>query len=408
MAVRRFDFLGTTHKLETTPQGFVRVDARLTRTGIFTYHQGDTVVRELRPADEVFRSDSLKSIAGAPVMDLHPGELGAAPFVGPENARALAIGFAGEEATTDGEFVTARLTITDAKAIAGLKDGTRKEISLGYTCDVDATPGMHNGKRYDAIQRNIIVNHIALGPPGWGRARPEVCLRLDSKDAVQEMNSSYRRKDLAGSADNTENSAVGSDAQASPNMATITLNGTEFEVSEELKAPIAAEFEKRENKASDSEATGSSSNGDKTSDRLDSLKRELAKERKLRQDAQDPKVIEARVMERLRLLRQCQTVLGDVRLDGKSDREMKELVVKSAHPDAEFSMRSQAYIDGMLEAVVGQAAKKEDSLALASLASTHMAAHASTRTDGGIKQDPVHRWAEQSRNMWKQPLASGH
>ena len=118
MSVRRFDFLGTTSKLETTSQGFVRVDARLTRTGIFTYRQDGKTLREFRPSEEVFRADSLKSIAGAPVTDLHPIEIGAAPFVGPENAKALAIGFAGEDVSADGDFVMARLTITDAKAIA--------------------------------------------------------------------------------------------------------------------------------------------------------------------------------------------------------------------------------------------------------------------------------------------------
>ena len=48
MPVRRFDFLGPVHKLETTAQGFVRVEAKLTRTGIFTYHQDGQPIRELR------------------------------------------------------------------------------------------------------------------------------------------------------------------------------------------------------------------------------------------------------------------------------------------------------------------------------------------------------------------------
>lgn len=175
MSVRRYDFIGTLKALETTPQGFVRVDARLTRTGIFTYIQDGKVTRELRLPEEVFRCDSLKSIAGAPVTDLHPDT-----FVSPENAKELAVGFAGEEIKPDGDFVTAKLTITDAAAIEALKEGSRKEISLGYTCEVEDSPGLHNGEPYDAIQRNIVVNHIALGPKGWGRAGPEVAVKTDS------------------------------------------------------------------------------------------------------------------------------------------------------------------------------------------------------------------------------------
>src|SRR3989338_393030 len=112
MSVRRFDFLGSAHKFETTPQGFIRLDAKLTRTGIFTYHQDGKTVRELRLPEEVFANDALKSIAGAPVTDLHPDD-----FVSPENAKELAIGFAGEEVKAEGDFVSAKLTITDAKAI---------------------------------------------------------------------------------------------------------------------------------------------------------------------------------------------------------------------------------------------------------------------------------------------------
>ncbi|MEI6806686.1 MAG: DUF2213 domain-containing protein [Myxococcaceae bacterium] len=175
MSVQRFDFVGTTQALETTPQGFVRVDARLTRTGIFTYTQDGKVTRELRLPEEVFRCDSLKSIAGAPVTDLHPDT-----FVCPENAKELAVGFAGEDIKPDGDFVTAKLTITDAAAIEGLKEGSRKEISLGYTCEIEDSPGIHNGEPYDSIQRNIVVNHIALGPKGWGRAGPEVSVKTDS------------------------------------------------------------------------------------------------------------------------------------------------------------------------------------------------------------------------------------
>src|SRR3989338_8217970 len=175
MSVQRFDFVGTLKALETTPQGFVRVDARLTRTGIFTYHNDGKVTRELRLPEEVFRCDSLKSIAGAPVTDLHHDT-----FVCPENAKELAVGFAGEEIKPDGDFVTAKLTITDAAAIEALKEGSRKEISLGYTCEVEDSPGVYNGEPYDGVQRNIVVNHIALGPKGWGRAGPEVSVKTDS------------------------------------------------------------------------------------------------------------------------------------------------------------------------------------------------------------------------------------
>src|SRR5690606_28507268 len=49
-----------------------------------------------------------------------------------------------------------------------IESGERKEISLGYKCQLDPTPGTWNGESYDAVQKNIVVNHVALGPKGWG------------------------------------------------------------------------------------------------------------------------------------------------------------------------------------------------------------------------------------------------
>ena len=193
-------------------------------------------------------------------------------------------------------------------------------------------------------------------------------------------------------------------------MTTITLDGADFDVSEELKAAILAEFEKRESAGDKSESPSAKASGsDASSQKLDSLARELARERKLRQDAQNPKLIEARVSQRLKLMHQCQSVLGsDVRLDGKSDRELKELVVKSALPDADLSSKNSAHLDGMFEGVIGQQSRRQDSSRLSSLANVHTAIHADSRFGGAewAPANPMQRWQEESRSMWKKPLAS--
>jgi hypothetical protein len=43
-----------------------------------------------------------------------------------------------------------------------------------------------NGEAYDAIQRDIIVNHVAIGPKGWGRAGPDCAIRTDSNQTPKE------------------------------------------------------------------------------------------------------------------------------------------------------------------------------------------------------------------------------
>lgn len=169
---------GRLAKSKRSPQGFARVDARLTRIGILEYTRADgSIQRELRPESEVFHADSLASLALAPVTDLHPSEM-----IGPSNARQFSVGVCAAP-RRDGNFVAAELTIQPADVIALVDSGERAEISCGYSCDLDVTPGVYQGQHYDAVQRNITYNHVALGPRGWGRAGADVCMRLDSADS---------------------------------------------------------------------------------------------------------------------------------------------------------------------------------------------------------------------------------
>lgn len=174
--VVRQDF-GRLGAAQRTPSGGVRVSANLTRTGVFPYRKADgSVFRELRHPEEVFDTHSLATLAGAPVTDLHPNGM-----VTPSNWKALSIGHVGEAVgKQDDKFVTANLFIQDDAAIAAIEKRDRQEISMGYTCRLDLTPGEFNGEKYDAIQRNIRYNHAAIGPDKWGRAGSEVSLHLDS------------------------------------------------------------------------------------------------------------------------------------------------------------------------------------------------------------------------------------
>jgi hypothetical protein len=179
--VRRLDssVLG---RVERTPQGGIKVPARVTRVGVFAYKMGDgTTRRELRPPEEVFAPESLSSLNDAPVTDLHPGEP-----VTPANWRAYSIGHVSTPAVRAGDFVETTLAVQDGSSIAKIDNGERAEVSLGYQCEVEDAAGDFNGEQYDAIQRSIRYNHVAIGPVGWGRAGRAVALRLDSADGYIE------------------------------------------------------------------------------------------------------------------------------------------------------------------------------------------------------------------------------
>lgn len=163
-------------KFERTPTGGLRLPASLTRTGVLPYRQPDgTIRREYRPAEEVFKADSLRSLEDAPVTDLHPSTM-----VDGSNFRTLSRGHV-RDARQDGKFVAAQVLAQDADLVGKIERRDRTEISCGYKCRLDMTPGVSpDGERYDAVQRNIVYNHVALLPAGTGRAGREVALRLDA------------------------------------------------------------------------------------------------------------------------------------------------------------------------------------------------------------------------------------
>lgn len=172
----RFDASPLT-KVTRTPQGGLRVDAAVSRTGILLYTNPDgSTRREYRPPGEVFAPESLATIAAAPVTNLHPGR----GRVDAEDWRALAVGHVGESIRQDGDHVAATLYVQDRHVIDLIESGQRREVSLGYDLDYDPTPGTSpEGERYDGIQRNIRVNHVALVPKG--RSGSSVALRLDGE-----------------------------------------------------------------------------------------------------------------------------------------------------------------------------------------------------------------------------------
>lgn len=185
------------HRVERTrldalvdlPTGGVRVDARPTRAGVLTYTTEDgQTIREWRPQDEVFAPASLATLRGVAVTDGHPAE----GLVSAASWGRFAKGHAGDDVRADGDLVAASLVVSDAAAVDRVKRGELVELSCGYACDVDETPGVTpEGERYDRVQRAITYNHVALLPPAEGRAGPACALRLDGH--AVPVNVSVRR-----------------------------------------------------------------------------------------------------------------------------------------------------------------------------------------------------------------------
>jgi Uncharacterized protein conserved in bacteria (DUF2213) len=85
------------------------------------------------------------------------------------------------------------LIIKDATAISAIKGG-KAELSVGYSADLDWTAGVTaDGERYDAIQRAIRGNHIAI----CSQARGGSQLRIGDSSMSYKVNDAANQRRLA-------------------------------------------------------------------------------------------------------------------------------------------------------------------------------------------------------------------
>lgn len=159
-----------------TSEGYLVDHPILTSCGIFEYTNPDgSTRRELRLPEHVFAQESLKTYRGKPVIITHE-----AGVISKNNVDREQIGTILSDGYRDGDDVRAEIIIhdTDSMKACGLK-----ELSLGYNLDLIEEPGNWNGEPYDAIQTNIVVNHLAL--VANARAGDQARLNIDGDDGLK-------------------------------------------------------------------------------------------------------------------------------------------------------------------------------------------------------------------------------
>ncbi|PRH05429.1 hypothetical protein C6T60_14560 [Burkholderia multivorans] len=182
-------------KRSLTPEGFLLCeDVPVARTGEMLYAAGevpieagpDGLIRISRTPEEVFRDETLASCAGKPVTLDHPDD-----FVTPATFSQLGKGVMlnirrGEGLEND--LILADLLITAQDAIAAVQDEEIEEVSLGYEADYEqVSPGR-------GVQRNIVVNHVAIVPRG--RCGPRCAIgdkepEMNTKDSKPPRRSAW-------------------------------------------------------------------------------------------------------------------------------------------------------------------------------------------------------------------------
>lgn len=314
-----------------TPEGYLRVDATVTRTGVFKYRNDDGSIRnELRHPDDVLKADSLATMEMLPITLNHPKE----KTVTSKNSSKLAVGFTGEKVTNDGRLINTNLKITDEKAIAAVNDGIQ-ELSLGYSCVLLPEGGDFNGERYDCRQTEIIYNHLALVK--YGRAGAEAKLHLDSGDAVQHTD------------DNNNDNKLNSNKKKEINMSLVkvTVGGLEYDAAPEVKIALdnalnlAGVTQTKLDEVA-KEAVVVKANLDAANETIKAAKDE------------NPQLkIDEAVKTRIDLERVALKHLGsEIKLDEMSNAEIKKACILKHFPEAKLDEAEDAYIDARFDGVL--------------------------------------------------------
>ena len=299
-----------------TDEGFVRDAPIIGRTGILEYRNVDgSIRREYRPPEEAFNVDSLASIRGKPITQLHHGLVTSANYF-----NSHPVGTVISDGRQDGNNIRADVVIYSL-------DTKDRELSLGYETELEETPGVTpEGEHYDAIQRNIRYNHLAIVPRGRaGNAR----LNMDGNQSIEEVE--------------TMSTKIKMD------------NGIEYEVPAEVKVAYDAMVEKADATKKDLDAMTA---------KFDSATAEIEK---LKADAEKQEAdFKAKFDEAVKTTIELRSIAqkhGIEKADEMSNDEIKKAVVAKVHPKLNLDGKSAEYIAVAFDLAKDTEVQHEDAMA---------------------------------------------
>ena len=358
--MQRFD--NVTFAATKTAEGFIRDTPIVGRAGILLYHSADgTERREYRPPDEAFKADSLASLMGKPIT------IGHKAFVTSDNAAQVApVGSVLSAGRQDGNNIIADIVVYNL-------DTDSRELSCGYTLTLDETPGTTpDGQHYDAIQRNIVYNHLAIVPQGRaGVAR----LNMDGEQVIDDEDNSKEDKNMA-------------------EMTKVRLDsGIEYDCAPEVKVAI----EKMRKDSADAKKAY-----DTLQAKFDALGAELAKEKEGRKaDAEKAKAnFDEAIKARVELLKVAEAHKV-VNADSMTDTEIKTAVIKAVRGDAiNLDGKSADYIEAAYDMAKADVKQHEDGMAEQRKATQSHADGAQSNDEGDSPEVAYAKLIEAERHMY--------
>lgn len=324
---------------KTREDGALLADARIARTGVQVYIGREVgkpdmaAVRVYRPGSEVFSTDTMKSAAHRPVTNDHPREM-----VNADTWKQVAVGQTGDEITGEGIYLRVPLMVSDGATIKAIADGKR-ELSAGYTCELDWSPGKTpNGEAYDAIQRNIRVNHVAIVDAG--RAGKEVRIG----DGAFEWGVSPVSTPLAD------------ERIPAMDLRTVLVDGLQVQTTDagaqaiaKLQGDLQSSAANIAKLTADHAAALAAKDADlaKKDAEIDTLKSKVV----------DGAALDKLVADRAELVSVAKAIAKDVKVEGLSDEAIRRATVVAVLGDAAVKDKPAAYVDARFD-ILAEDAKK--------------------------------------------------
>ena len=375
----KFTDTATLHGTRRTDDGYLVTEAFAVRTGIQHYSGAEVglfdrdVVAVYRPEEEVRSPASLATFSHAPVTLGHPSE-----GVTKDNWATLAKGEVSTEATWDGNKIKLPLIVKDTAAIAAIDAGTR-ELSAGYTCELDFVDGVTpQGEPYNAIQRNIKINHLAIVPQG----------RAGSECRIGDNASHWGLTPCPPTSKQKDN--IMPDA-----LKTVVLGDQAVQVAVTDAATIE-KFKTDAAKALSDLETSHTATVEARDATIGELKVEV---QALKDAATTPEKLSKMVADRVSLETAVKAIDDKIKLDGVADADLRKAAVASKLGDEMVADASEGEISGMFKAVSKDAAKGVDTFA-------DSKRNASPQTQQ-IGDNGQSEYEAGLTNAWKTPVAGG-
>lgn len=388
----RMDVLG-----DRTPEGYLRARAYLGRTGIQIYRKADgTTVRELRLPEEVFSDATMESALHKVLTDNHP------PFMldatnTKDFQRGNITGNIGRKEGGDVEYLTSDLQVTDQDVIDKI-DAGQDQLSLGYLCDIENTPGTHPvWGAYDAIQRNIRINHVAR--VDRGRAGDQVKVRFDAEEEpmataertdmsdqekLMDMCGKYKDGEMFEFTDSAGNKSMyrvqdgkpvkfqknqnkGDQAMQSQTT-TLRLDGVDFTVSEQAAYAFNTAIQRKDSQID--ELSKERDQLKKDASAIEAKKDQAEEKAKTAQEKLDAANKQLAAFQLAEVVKQAEPYLPkESKIDGLDANGVKKLALVSNYPALKDSPKldDAAYVDARFDGLLESEAKQNDSPAFDAL-----------------------------------------